>query len=112
MRTQPPQDEAIRTLILQGDAPSGLTFNGHLNLAGHPSLTTLPANLHVKRLTLDGCTNLRTLPEGLDCYELSAQRSGLVTLPADLQVDYRIDLSSCEHLEALPDGLRTGTLVL
>lgn len=102
----------IEQLILDGNAPAGLTVNGHLDLANHPQLTTLPRGLSVKRLTLDGCSSLETLPEGLHCHELSMQATPIRTLPADIQVDYRLDLSNCDMLVSLPTGLKVSSLIL
>jgi hypothetical protein len=36
----------------------------------------------------------------------------IASLPADLQVEYRLDLQDCTELTALPAGLKVGTLVL
>jgi hypothetical protein len=66
----------------------------------------------VRRLILDNCPALEELPRGLHCYDLSAQATPLRKLPADLQVDYRLNLSSCDLLEGLPDGLRANVLIL
>ena len=98
-------------LIQHGQAPTGLTVHGHLRLANTPGLR-LPDNLTVTRLTLDGCSTLNVLPRGLRCYELSLRETQIKTLPADLHVEYRLDLSRCEQLEALPVGLKVGSLVL
>lgn len=104
--------EQAKQLILKGNAPEGLTVEGHLNLTNQARLTSLPRGLTVKRLTLDGCSSLETLPEGLHCYELSLQTTPIRTLPADIQVDYRLDLSNCDMLVALPGGLKVGSLIL
>src|SRR5581483_10618802 len=99
-------------LILEGNAPAGLNVEGHIDLANHTQLTSLPKGLTVKRLTLDGCSSLEALPQGLHCYELSLQTTPIRTLPADIQVDYRLDLSNCDMLLALPARLKVGSLIL
>ncbi len=99
-------------LLLRGEAPAGLTVHGHLDFSKGAELTTLPDNLTVTRLTLDNRVSLHALPHGLRCYELSLRDTQLTTLPADLQVEYRLDLSNCTRLEELPEGLTVGSLVL
>lgn len=98
--------------ILAGNAPSGMQVEGHLDFTGSGTLQALPPNLTVRRLTLDGVQWMSTLPAGLRCYELSAMRSALETLPDDLEVEYRIDLSLCGKLARLPTDLKVGSLVL
>ncbi|MEO6889915.1 MAG: DUF6745 domain-containing protein [Ktedonobacteraceae bacterium] len=101
-----------RELLLRGEAPAGLTVRGHLDFSREIDLVTLPDHLTVTHLTLDGCVSLKALPPGLHCYELSLRDTQLTTLPADLQVEYRLDLSNCDRLEELPQGLTVGSLVL
>ena len=121
-----------RDLILQGRAPDGLQVEGRLDLSGCKkllklpagltatsvdlsgclALSELPADLRVRRLNLSDCPALTSLPAGFRCYELEWQRGALRELPADLQVEYRINLSGCAQLECLPEGLKTGTLIL
>ena len=122
-----------KIMILAGEAPAGLTVNGSLDLSlaqdlqslpdgltvdsldlsGCTSLTALPQNLNIRRaLILDYCTALTELPMGISCYELSAAGTPLQTLPPDLTVDFKIDLTDCGQLERLPDGLQVGSLVL
>lgn len=109
--TQHPVSED-RELLLRGEAPAGLTVHGHLDFSQERELMTLPDYLTVNRLTLDGCVSLNELPRGLRCYELSLRNTQLTTLPVDLQVEYRLDLSNCDRLEELPEGLTVGSLVL
>jgi hypothetical protein len=117
--------------ILAGDAPADLEVRGHLDLSGlavtalPPGLTVdsldlsgcillraLPADLRVQRLNLSRCTSLTALPEGLTCYELEMQRTALATLPADLHVEYRLDLTGNPSLATLPPNLKVGSLIL
>lgn len=94
------------------DLPDGLTVDS-LDLSGCTALEALPQNLTVRRaLILDYCTALTELPIGLHCYELSAVGTPLKTLPADISVDFKVDLTDCGQLERLPDGLKVGSLVL
>lgn len=104
--------EEARLLIASGMAPANLHVEGRLDLAGNDSIRRLPAGLRVRTLILNECVSFETLPEGLECYELEVRYSGLKTLPADLQAVFKIDLEGCEHLEALPAGLKTGSLIL
>jgi hypothetical protein len=106
-----PADEA-RQLILQGIAPAGLNVSGHLDFSQDTTLTALPDHLRTKRLTLDGCSSLSSLPLGLHCYELSLQATPITALPLDIQVEYRLDLSHCDMLTSLPAGLKVGSLIL
>jgi hypothetical protein len=109
--TAVPAEEA-KQLILRGEAPSGLHVAGHLDLSGEQRLAALPEHLTARRITLDGCRALASLPAGLRCYELSLRDGAIRALPDDLRVDYRLDLSRCHQLETLPAGLRVGSLVL
>jgi len=104
-------DEA-QLLIASGMAPPGLHVEGKLDFSKNDTLRRLPDGLHVRTLVLNECSALETLPAGLQCYELEARDSGLRSLPADLDVVFRIDLQGCECLESLPDGLKTGSLIL
>lgn len=120
-----------RELIAAGRAPAGLRVAGHLKLAGLPierlpegltadtidltgctALRALPPGLRARRLVLDGCTALDRLPAGLAVYELQMRWTTIATLPADLRVAYRLDLTGSAALTALPRGLRVGTLIL
>jgi hypothetical protein len=104
-------DEA-KQYISSGTAPSGLVVDGKLDLSGDDSLRRLPDGLRVRTLILNECTSLETLPVGLQCYELEAKDSGLRSLPAGIEAVFKIDLSGSEHLEHLPPGLKTGSLIL
>ena len=104
--------QEARELILKGAAPENLSVQGHLKLSNQNELTTLPENLNVTRLTLDGCSSLQELPRGLHCYELSLANTSIRALPDDLNVEYRLDLSNCGLLEELPAGLKVSSLVL
>jgi hypothetical protein len=99
-------------MIRQGTAPAGMRISGHLSLEGDAKVTALPPDLHVTRLTVAGCGRLTSLPPGLRCYELDAKETVLTSLPDDLRVEYKLDLSGCVGLQELPAGLKVGTLTL
>src|SRR6266851_1435748 len=80
--------------------PPGIEADS-MDLSGCTSLRGLPDNLHVRRLNLSGCTALRHLPAGLHCYELDLRETPIRSLPPDLRVEYRLDLSGCTELESL-----------
>lgn len=123
--------DALR-LIQSERAPSGMRVNGHLSLEKDAMITELPAGLCAHSLDVSGCINLRALPEGLQarridagdcraltqlpsglrCYDLNLSNTGVETLPRDIQVDNRLDLSGCLNLRALPTNLKTGSLLL
>jgi hypothetical protein len=124
--------EVARRLIRAGDAPTGLSVSGNLSFAGEPGLSTLPDDLTVGTLDLSGCTRLSQLPRGfrvrrldlsgrwnpehllpgLRCYELDLKNTAITALPADLRVEYRLDLENCTALRSLPEGLKVGSLIL
>lgn len=91
--------------------PDGLTV-GVLDISGCTALTALPRGLRARRIIADDCTALAALPDGLRCHEVTARRSGLTSLPADLAVEYRLDLSECRRLTRLPAGLKVGSLIV
>ncbi|HLK61365.1 MAG TPA: hypothetical protein VKU00_32750, partial [Chthonomonadaceae bacterium] len=134
-RDEPGMTMAAKDAVIaihKGSAPAGLRVIGHLKLAedlkleGLPSgltvdsldvsncihLRFLPSDLKVRRLNISGCIGLEELPQGLSCYELKAEGTVFETLPDDLQVEYRLDLSNNTELRALPRGLKVGTLNL
>lgn len=121
---------ALRQQILDGTAPDGLSYPGHLSLANTDierlpdnlsvrsldlrhcaALTALPDTLNVRRLDISH-TAIRELPAGLRVYELIAQDTPLKKLPHDLVVEYQLDLTNCRHLTELPPNLMVGALIL
>jgi hypothetical protein len=132
-RGKPSRSDEIQRMIRAGSAPPGLAVAGKLSFEGDRSLGTLPENLTVGWLDLTGCTGLESLPAGLTarrltlagawdpsrllagglkCYQLDLQNTLIKTLPADLCVEYRLDLEGCTALESLPHGLKVGCLDL
>jgi hypothetical protein len=90
------------------ELPDGLRVE-RLFLRGCTSLTRLPAHLDVKLLCLADCTGVTALPSGLACDTLNLHGTRVCTLPDDLSVIYRLDLSDCRELNHLPAGLRVGS---
>jgi hypothetical protein len=88
----PPKQAA--KLILAGEVPDGLR-TGVLDLS--LAATKQPVT---------------QLPAGLKCYSLNLAGQPLVTLPPEVQVDYKLDLTNCRQLKALPENLTVSTLVL
>jgi hypothetical protein len=65
-----------------------------------------------KSLCFKDTKNLRALPAGLECFSLDVSNTDVESLPEDLRVEYKLDLTRCRRLKSLPRGLSTGTLVL
>lgn len=57
-------------------------------------------------------SKLKSLPEGICCYELDATSSDLESLPGDLRIESRLILDNCEKLRELPRGLTAGAVSL
>lgn len=88
-------------------APSSHPFIKDLILAGE-----LPERPRFHRLTLDPKKNLSALPEGLTLHTLEARESHLRTLPEDLRIGFKLDLSGSIDLESLPANLSVPVLIL
>jgi hypothetical protein len=87
----PPKQAA--ELILAGRAPAGLQ-TGVLDL--RLSETKRPVNL----------------PAAMSCYSLRLAGQPLTSLPPDLRVEFKLDLTDCSQLTQLPANLTVSTLVL
>lgn len=72
----------------------------------------IPVGWSVDHFWVDGCENLKQIGAELKCYELNANGAGIETLPDDVAVEYRIDLSDCKKLKSLPENLKVTTLNL
>jgi hypothetical protein len=83
--------EEAREQILAGTAPANLRVQGKLDLSE---------------------TGVSALPAGLRCYHLDLRGTPIRSLPEGLRVEYKLDLQDCRELEALPAGLKVGSLVL
>lgn len=113
-------------LVLTEVAPAHFEQSGRLDLSGNldlcelpeglrveqaffrgcTRLTGLPARLDVRLLSLADCTGITVLPGGLTCDSLNLRGTRVRSLPDDLSVVYRLDLSDCRELTHLPAGLR------
>src|SRR5215467_74646 len=67
--------------------------------------------LRVSRLDASKASNLATLGRGIHCRELILTGTAIATLPDDVQVVQRLDVSACSRLERLPDNLKVGQLI-
>jgi hypothetical protein len=125
--------KAAHKLIKLGSAPTNLRVSGTLAFSNDDKLTDLPPGLTVAALDLSRCVNLRALPAGLkvrrlnlsgnwnpqhllaggvSCYALDLKNTAITALPADVRVEYRLDLEGCTALQHLPEELKVGSLVL
>jgi len=107
-------DEAYR-LLASNSPPAGMTVTGLLDYSDKPHRPppppSFPERISVDVLDLSGRL-VSALPSRLACFELNLSRTPVVSLPENLQVVSRLDLSGCERLERLPEGLTVGTLIL
>jgi hypothetical protein len=87
--------------------PEGLRVD-KLFLRGCLRLTRLPSRIDVRFLSLVDCSGIIELPSGLSCDTLKLQGTRVRSLPDDLRVSSRLDLSDCRELRELPAGLRVG----
>jgi Domain of unknown function (DUF6745) len=74
-----------------------------------------PANLRtgVLRLGLkEAKRQVTRLPTGLSCYSLILAGQPIEALPPDLKIEFKLDLTDCHQLAALPSNLKVSTLVL
>jgi hypothetical protein len=117
-------------LVFTDAAPAHFQRCDRLDLSGNQDLKELPDRLCVDKLLLRGCTGLKRLPDGLDvnllslanctgittipagltCNTLNLQGTAVRSLPDDLRVTARLDLTDCRELTRLPVGLRIGWL--
>ena len=72
----------------------------------------LPTDVGLRTLDLSGERGLTALPDGLHGFGLNLTDTGITELPADLHVDFKLNLTGCTALETLPRGRKTGSLVL
>jgi hypothetical protein len=101
-------------LLAKGAMPRGARIEGVLDYSDS-SQRALPAEfpdeLQIDVLNLSG-REIESIPGGLKTYELQLANTPITSLPDDLQVTSRLDLSGCNRLERLPQGLTVGTLIL
>jgi hypothetical protein len=112
-RADSPRDRMIESLKA-GTAPAGLAIDGIVDLSmrvvGKLNLK-LPNQMSATVLDLSG-QELETLPAGFSADELRLNGCPIRTVPTDVRVSMKLDLSECDRLESLPPGLTIGTLVL
>jgi hypothetical protein len=76
-------------------------------LAGRPGVRAA-----VVDLSLTATKKPISLPADLRCYALSLAGQPLGSLPEDVQVEFRLDLTDCTELVELPRNLTVSTLLL
>jgi hypothetical protein len=106
--------EQAYPLLARGEVSDGSRIVGLLDYSDRSRRTlprSFPDHLTVDSLDLSGRA-VTALPLGLKCYDLILSQTPTASLPDDLQVTSRLDLSGCERLERLPEGLTVGTLIL
>src|SRR5436190_217964 len=106
--------EQAYSLLPRGLLPARSRIAGLLDFSDKTDRSvpqSFPDHLSVDALDLSG-QEITALPKRLKCYELNLSRTTLMRLPHDLHVASRLDLSGCERLEMLPDGLTVGSLFL
>src|SRR5580693_5456289 len=93
-------EDAYR-LLASKIPPAGMNVAGLLDYSDKPHRPpppSFPERLSVDVLDLSG-REVLALPSGLTCFELNLSRTPVISLPEDLQVASRLDLSGCERLE-------------
>jgi hypothetical protein len=106
--------EEAYSLLATGDPPDTLAVSGVLDYSEKSKRVPpprFPDRLSVDVLDLSDRARFE-LPSRLNCYELVLSRTPIESLPDQLQVTSCLDLTGCEQLEKLPNGLALGTLVL
>ena len=98
----PRAPEVARSQIIAGTARSYLRVAGNLQLANSAHLAMLPSGLRAPGIDLSDCRALSMLPVGLRCGELLMRRTNLRDLPADVQIERRLDAQDCPRLTMLP----------
>jgi hypothetical protein len=106
-------DEAYE-ILAQEAPPSDLRVDGVLDYSLKSQRTPpreFPSGLSVDLLDLSG-QEITVLPSELRAYEVNLSDTPIVSLPDDIRVESRLDLTRCDRLEWLPCGLTVGTLSL
>ncbi len=105
-----PSSEA-KNLIIEDTTLKGLEVDEFLDLR-KTNIKQLPEDLKTRRLDASDCENLKILPKGLECYELTLHNCPFEEIPSDITVKFKLDLSNCSQLKTLPENLTVGSLVL
>lgn len=100
-----------REMIRTGKVPDGLYVQGHLDLSHDRDLTEIPEGFRgCHTLTLDGCKNLRKLPDRLEVNRLSVVGcKKLHKLPAHLKCDSVLAMSS--GISEIPPTIRVRSVL-
>lgn len=101
-------------LARKGALPDAAAVFGMIDLAAAsgPAPEALPACLQAEAIDLNGQSSIRELPSGWRVYDANLAGTSIETIPDDWQIESRLDLTGCDRLERLPDGLTLGTLIL
>ena len=102
-------DEALEIRDNTARLPPGLTAP-HILIASN-SLEALPDRLKARRIKVRG-EKLNKVGSKINCDVLDLQGTPIVSLPSDLSVRQRLDLTGCTRLKALPENLHVGSLIL
>ncbi|MBN1801656.1 MAG: hypothetical protein JW891_09140 [Candidatus Lokiarchaeota archaeon] len=105
-----PSSEA-KSLIIEETTLKGFEVDEFLDLR-KTNIKRLPEDLKARRIDASDCENLKTLPQGLECYELILHNCPLEEIHSDITVKFKLDLSNCSQLKSLPENLSVGSLVL
>ncbi|RYD72010.1 MAG: hypothetical protein EOP84_23895, partial [Verrucomicrobiaceae bacterium] len=73
---------------------------------------TPPSQARVRSLNLSGVKEEFSLPGELECFTLTLANSSVNRIPERLKVEFRLDLTGCVNVTALPRGLKAGSLIL
>jgi hypothetical protein len=86
-----------------------LIIKGDLDLT-KTDIESLPDGLKVENnLSLYGCKNIQSLPEGLEVGgHLDLGYSNITSLPKGLKVGGSLSLFDCANITSLPEGLKVG----
>jgi hypothetical protein len=86
-----------------------LFVEGDLDLT-ETDIESLPDGLNVEDiLSLYGCKNIQSLPEGLEVGgHLDLGYSNITSLPKGLKVGGSLSLFDCANITSLPEGLKVG----
>jgi hypothetical protein len=101
-----PEVKAAHGLI--SEIPKALVFDNDKALT--PDRAT-PDGLRVSRLDASKAPSLTRVGRGLACRELNLMGTSIESLPDDMSVTLRIDVSQCRRLSRLPANLEVPLLV-
>jgi hypothetical protein len=88
-------------LLRGGKAPDRLRVRGRLDLANSLWLNYLPRELEAEAVNLANCTQLRGLPERLQCENLVLRGTRLRAITSGVRATKLIDARNCRELESI-----------